>query len=237
MYSKKSGREPKKALAPLRIVLKCSWSGARLSTPDSLSLTSSLEDVVSSVASQLPPSILQQNGDHDQAAIVYLRSTFWRRGWQGTTVEHVLGDAVSGSVLFTLNLPAAAPLQVNSYLKESSHSSGSLQVKDKDMPLSEAASAVDSMDIDIMSRSEPFSDSAVPLATVPSDSSPSATQSAESKLSPEMAISQLLTSNFDADSKECAQTLLKIMDNIILKPLDPKVRSLRLSNPILHQKV
>ena len=51
------------------------------------------------------------------------------------------------------------------------------------------------------------------------------------------AIQHVLTSNFDARSKECLQTLLKIVDNVLKQPQQTKFRTLRLSNPALQQKV
>ena len=53
----------------------------------------------------------------------------------------------------------------------------------------------------------------------------------------EAALMQLLNNNFDEDSKVTIVTLLKIIDNIIQKPHDPKVRILKLSNAILQKKI
>lgn len=64
------------------------------------------------------------------------------------------------------------------------------------------------------------------------------TNSAQQKDNPlEVALQQLLHNNFDEDSKETVVTLLKIMNNIIQKPHNPKVRILKLSNTILQKKI
>lgn len=51
------------------------------------------------------------------------------------------------------------------------------------------------------------------------------------------AISQVLQHNFDADSKTCLLTLIKVLDNVIQKPHNDKVRSIRLGNPAFAKKV
>ena len=53
----------------------------------------------------------------------------------------------------------------------------------------------------------------------------------------EDALTQLLEHNFDADSKVAILTLLKLLDNLLQHPSDPKVRSIRLGNAAFHQKV
>jgi hypothetical protein len=53
----------------------------------------------------------------------------------------------------------------------------------------------------------------------------------------EAAISKILQQNFDADSRLCMITLIKLLDNVLQKPDNPKVRSIRLGNPAFHAKV
>jgi hypothetical protein len=53
----------------------------------------------------------------------------------------------------------------------------------------------------------------------------------------EAALDRLLNNNFDVDSKETIVTLLKIIDNVISKPGDPKVRTLKLSNAVMQKKI
>ena len=53
----------------------------------------------------------------------------------------------------------------------------------------------------------------------------------------EQAVDTILDNNFDADTKACLITLMKILDNVIQKPFDSKVRSIRLGNPAFEKKV
>jgi len=51
------------------------------------------------------------------------------------------------------------------------------------------------------------------------------------------AMDTLLTHNFDADTKVCIVTLLKMIENLIQQPTNQKVRSIRVGNPTFHSKV
>ncbi len=51
------------------------------------------------------------------------------------------------------------------------------------------------------------------------------------------ALNQVLKSNFDAESVVCLTTLLKIIDNLMKQPENPKVRTIRASNPTIQQKI
>mmetsp|Transcript_30034 Transcript_30034/g.36624 ORF Transcript_30034/g.36624 Transcript_30034/m.36624 type:complete len:445 (+) Transcript_30034:152-1486(+) len=51
------------------------------------------------------------------------------------------------------------------------------------------------------------------------------------------AVETLLNNHFDADSRECIQTLIKLLDNVLTKPSDAQVRSIRLGNPAFHKRV
>jgi len=53
----------------------------------------------------------------------------------------------------------------------------------------------------------------------------------------EVSLSKLLNNNFDADSLTCIQTCLKVVDNILQKPGDEKVRSMRYQNPAMQKKI
>ena len=56
-------------------------------------------------------------------------------------------------------------------------------------------------------------------------------------LSLDQAIRRILEKNFDADSKICLLTLLKIIDNVLQKPGNEKVRSLRTGNATIRSKI
>jgi hypothetical protein len=51
------------------------------------------------------------------------------------------------------------------------------------------------------------------------------------------ALDNVLSNSFDADSKTTLTTFMKILDNIIAKPADDKVRTLKLDNKVIQQKI
>lgn len=53
----------------------------------------------------------------------------------------------------------------------------------------------------------------------------------------DQGVDMILQNNFDADTKVCLVTLMKVLDNVIQKPLEPKVRSIRLGNAAFSKKV
>jgi hypothetical protein len=65
----------------------------------------------------------------------------------------------------------------------------------------------------------------------------SSNNSNQAKAAIETALQTLLTSNFDADTQQCVITLIKVLDNVLQKPGNVKVRSIRLQNPAFLSKV
>ena len=53
----------------------------------------------------------------------------------------------------------------------------------------------------------------------------------------EEAVALIFQHNFDADSRVCLFTLMKMLDNLLHKPGDAKVRTIRLHNAAFHDKV
>jgi hypothetical protein len=53
----------------------------------------------------------------------------------------------------------------------------------------------------------------------------------------ERALQMMLDSNFDADSKVCMTTIMKVLDNILQKPDEPKVRTIRMANGAFASRV
>jgi hypothetical protein len=51
------------------------------------------------------------------------------------------------------------------------------------------------------------------------------------------SLSNLLNNNFDTDSLTCLQTCLKIIDNVLQKPGNEKVRMIRINNPTIQTKI
>lgn len=63
----------------------------------------------------------------------------------------------------------------------------------------------------------------------------SSNQSFETTLN--QALTNVLNSNFDAESKVCLVTILKLLDNLLKQPDNPKVRTIRLSNKTIQSKI
>jgi PUB domain/UBX domain len=51
------------------------------------------------------------------------------------------------------------------------------------------------------------------------------------------AMAVLLQSNFDADTKTCLVTILKLLDNLLQHPLVPKYRTINVTNPAIRSKI
>lgn len=58
----------------------------------------------------------------------------------------------------------------------------------------------------------------------------------KNSMTPKEAMRYILRSNFDADSQECLQTILKIVDNLLSKN-EAKFRSLRINNKAFEKKI
>mmetsp|Transcript_14460 Transcript_14460/g.21899 ORF Transcript_14460/g.21899 Transcript_14460/m.21899 type:complete len:811 (+) Transcript_14460:1-2433(+) len=124
-YSSKKGRNSgkntkKRRPTPIRILVKCSWSGARLSPSSSSpssssdnftpSMTTTVEQIISNLSLQLPSTITSSLHGNEQPqhqpSIVYMRKVVLKKDWAVTTIGHLLGDDVScDSIMLTLNLP------------------------------------------------------------------------------------------------------------------------------------
>ena len=76
-----------------------------------------------------------------------------------------------------------------------------------------------------------------PATTCSSNSQSEGETQLEEQTDLEKALQLLLDSNFDADSKVCIVTIMKILDNVLQKPMEPKVRSIRMANKAFAEKV
>ena len=194
-------KKKKPAPAPLNVLVKCSWSGARIPTPSTLSTSSTLSQVISSISSSLPPLINKPLGEWNepQPFIVYMRTNVLKRDWEITKLSDFCDG---GSILLTLNLPKDEPAT----------DTGAAASNDSSEP----------MDIDVGGSGETASTS-LPANTF-------------SPKTPKEAMRIILKSNFDLESKECLQTILKMVDNLLSKS-DAKFRSIRITNKTVEKKV
>jgi hypothetical protein len=194
-----------------RILIKCSWSGARIPVPSQdLSSKTTISQIITRISSQLPPLFTKPIAwDEPQPFILYLRTTVLKRDWDVTTISDVLGnDSVAGNILFTLSLPDST---------NPDDSSSRVDVpREDDKECDNEPMEVDDTESNTIETS---------LTSTTKTSRPS------------MALQNILKSNFDTESKECLQTCLKIIDNILSRPNDQQVRSLKLNNPVVKKKI
>ena len=249
MYGNKSNpknnAKKKKSTSPIRVLIKCSWNGARITVPTEPPILgkTTLLDIVLRLESALPPSLFQSS----TATLVCLRKLVHQSDWESTTLKKMLdGDDGSAGVVLTLDLGADG--------------SGSVATKSSNPVTSAISSAASSLNIKPVVATTPAAAAAAPMAMQIEDRAaaatavaPPAATNAESKLepmdvdnstdspkkvmAPEEAWNQMLQSNFDKTTKDCLNILLKIIDNILSRPNEPKVRSIRCANAAFDKKV
>eukprot|EP00979_Chaetoceros_neogracilis_P005930 scaffold1152_cov237-Chaetoceros_neogracile.AAC.1 len=191
-------KKKKPAPIPLKVLVKCSWSGARIPTPSTLSTSSTLSQVITSISSSLPPLITKPLGEWNepQPFIVYMRTNVLKRDWDITKISDFCDG---GSILLTLNLPKDDGREA--VVAEQPVASSTTISNDSPEP----------MDIDngtIMLNPK----------------------------TPKEAMTVILISNFDQESKECLLTIIKMVDNLLSKS-DAKFRSIRISNKSIEKKI
>jgi hypothetical protein len=69
------------------------------------------------------------------------------------------------------------------------------------------------------------------------DDAPMEMETVRSVRALEDALAVILQNNFDQDTKVCLITMMKLLDNLLHQPTNPKVRTIRLANPAFHNKV
>ena len=231
MYGKAKPSAKKKTKAsPLRVVIRCVWSNERLSVPADaqftpIRLSTKLQDLIARLESKLPPQLFQ--GDSKSAALVCLRRVVNQPDWATTSLKEILGgDDGSSGVILSLELSSSAA---------SSSSVGNA--------ISSAASSLSIKPV--IPKSDGGGLPSMPTAHQPDTSSRSPepmdidTSSHETlaRRTPNEAWSKVLQSNFDSCTKDCLLTLLRIIDNLLSKPDEPKVRSIRCANVAFNKKV
>ncbi|KAL9188586.1 hypothetical protein ACHAXT_006964 [Thalassiosira profunda] len=225
----------KRKKSPIRVVIRCSWSGARLSVPtvedQPVKGSTTLLQLLLRLESALPPSLLQGDASASSATLVCLRRVVPQSEWETTALKQVLeGDDGSAGVVLTLDLgstgnAASAPKKSDPVKSAIASAASALNIK----PIVASAGAV----------APAAAPAAVPAATSapePMDISPPEPETTP-KMLPEEAWNKVLQSNFDAATKDCLNTLLKIIDNLLSRPDEPKVRSIRCANAAFDKRV
>ncbi len=242
--------------SPIRVVIRLAWTGARLTVPTTnenneplppiRASSTTLLDLILRLESVLPPSLFQ-DGDSVSSSttttLVCLRKVVPQSQWEHTTLQQMLdGDDGSAGVVLTLDIGACPSCDrgtsansrgITSLNNAIYSAASSLNVKPT---AATAASMIDltSTPMEITERD----DAPTPLV---STANASATYShhaiTDLTMSPEHAWNVILQSNFDATSKDCLHALLKIIDNLLSRPNEPKVRSIRCANAAFNKKV
>ena len=229
-----SSKSSRSTQQEMRVAVRCSWSGARLavpaSSPGSPPVTSRtyLAAIVASLvaAGSLSPSILNDQG----ATLVYARTAVSRDKWESTTLGDLVGsDGGSGGVMLVLNLGGGGGGPASSVAAAAvpAPAAASADTAPASAPAAPADTAR-AADASAATSAEPM-DINTPAASSSAPTPPTPT--------PTEALAHLLSSNFDADLRPCLVTLLKILDNIVSKPNEPKVRTIKLNNAAFAAKV
>ena len=251
MYGNKSNAKTakKKSKAPLRVVIRCAWNGARINVPASaepITLKTTLLEVVLRLESALPPSLFQDDPAASGATLVCLRNVVLRSQWESTSLRQILaGDDGQAGVVLTLDMGSA---DANMQSGPIASAASSLNIKPvATKPPTVATSPVPAVmerwssdTSGATSTSVPMSSGATPMDTEIIDLASNTNNNGQPEIiaiSPEEAWAKVLQSNFDAATKDCLKTLLKIIDNLLSKPNEPKVRSLRCANATFEKKV
>jgi len=251
MYGKSNPKNTKKlkSTSPIRVLVKCGWSGARLTVPTEptpINGKSTLLEIVLRLESGLPPALFASDSN---ASLVCLRKIVNQSDWDTTTLRQILdGDDGSAGVVLTLDLGSGGggnngvQQPSNPVKKAIDSAASSLNIK----PQVVQSGAPSAMQIDGRSQTTtaPPTTTSVPPSTtseqqpmdIDGDTPPTPTVN-KIVMTTEDAWKHILQSNFDATTKDCLNTLLKIIDNIISRPNEPKVRSIRCANAAIEKKV
>eukprot|EP01083_Nonionella_stella_P209101 758277_1 len=244
--SKKFKKQKQQQQQSIRVLVKCSWSGARLipSAPPATGINKSatIEQIISYISHQLPPIITKElsSWDDPQPSIVYMRTNVLKRDWMVTTIGDLFGSNDGDSIMLTLNLPK----EVNSGVDNSAGADGDAvmtpSVSQEGVNMNTNATTiatntneginndnddgtgteeVEPMDIDVDQVTTSTHDSVTRSMTTATSTSkiPSLTS--------KQAIQNILQSNFDSSSIEYFKTILKILDNIISTPMPTTMSS------------
>lgn len=176
-----------------------------------------------------------------------------RGDWETTTLKQILdGDDGSAGVILTLDL--GEPIEkgdgrngrnpVTSAIKSAA---SKLNMKPVIISGDSSAAAAVSAPVAVSSGPEPMDISNISNTNdgtiqnlaldPPTPASTTTTTTTRITQTPDQAWSQILEKNFDATTKDCLTTLLKIIDNLLSRPNDPKVRSIRCANAAFEKKV
>lgn len=227
-------RVKKRSRVPIKILVKCSWSGARLPATN-LTESSSLTSVVSSISS----SLSQHTIADQESSILYMRTLVPRKDWDRVTIKDLVGES-EGNILLTLNSSVGTTTSQTAVTTPIISPPLSTTTPTISSDANDAILTFDGQDNSPNTTKHGDNRDREQLNTEKltlQDSTQTTHLSANRKVTPEESLKLLLQSNFDTNSKECIQTILKIVDNILSNPSNAKVRTLRLNNPTIQSKI
>lgn len=217
----KKGKTQKKSTAPLKIMVKLGWNNRRISIPAEVKVDKNmtLSQVIESINDDEVKSLLASGNGSEELAVLYLRNCTRKNEW-GKKLSDVIGDD-SGGILLTLTKVSDSSSNTPVPSVQASAPTTTPKVIEK------KAEKVDNI-IDTR-KTEPMdiSDDLTPVCPTPS----------KSPATCESALQTLFSSYFTSDIRDCTLTLIKIIDNIVSKPGDDRVRSIRLNNPNIQKKI
>ena len=238
----------KKNTSPIRVVVKCAWSGTRLTVPCDPPIRASsttLLDLIQRLQPELPPSLFL-SGNDGSATLVCLRKLVPQSQWGTTTLGSILdGDDGAAGVVLTLDLGGAgggggrsdaAVISTISAAPTTMTMARAGPVTPIDNAISSAASLLNIKPAALIVESS--SVHAIPTTAALTIPEPmDIVDDRPKKISPEEAWEEILRSNFDATTKDCLLVLLKLIDNLLSRPDEPKFRSIRCANAAFEKKV
>ena len=159
--------------------------------------------------------------------------------WETTTLKQMLdGDDGSAGVVLTLDM-GSGTTNNNPVKTAISSAASSLNIKPV-VVVPPVAMQIDGRSTAPEPPAAAYQPEPMAMDTTPSIDEQPPTNNAETNnkiMMPDEAWKHILQSNFDATTKDCLNTLLKIIDNILSRPNEPKVRSIRCANAAFEKKV
>lgn len=243
MTSKAKATNNKKNARPskeVKIMLKLNCSGRRIALTNPVDASSAtLEDVLKLIAEQerdTPINSVLESSAYEDSNLIFIRTSIPKSQWRSTTLSQI-GIENGGNALLSLNVGLTT---------NCNDTNGTTTVSSSN---NESALSM----LGISKQSSSSLEHADPERKMPSNSSLGVEQQAKKKeaidvdastpvepvstYTPRTAVEQILSSNFDADCKECCMALLKIVNNLISKPKEAKFRKINIQNTAFSQKV
>mmetsp|Transcript_14638 Transcript_14638/g.21591 ORF Transcript_14638/g.21591 Transcript_14638/m.21591 type:complete len:588 (+) Transcript_14638:71-1834(+) len=198
----------------IQLVIQAAENGNRRAAPGSWTPKSKLSEVMATLESELVGVSLEN------ATLRHINKTFCQSTWSEKTLKDI-GVNQGGPAVLVLKLASSKKNN-----KDDSEQIREPKSNDKDITIEKS---------DEQNMGIPHDTTMDDMDSNNKEDSQDANMAVENDL--EKAIQTLLQSNFDADTQTCVVTIIKVLDNILQKPQNRKVRSIRLANAAFSKKV